>query len=65
MGWKKKSLKILIILIKFLDSSWVIIGVAKISGLKNDRGDFYRAPKFDFLKILKIFFVEIVLKPNE
>jgi len=31
-------------------------GVAKILELKNDPGDFYRAPKFDFLKILKHFF---------
>ena len=41
----------------FLDSSWVIIGGdAKMFLLKNDSGAFYRASKFDFLKILEKFF---------
>jgi len=41
------------------------MGVAKILGPKNDPGEFYRAPKFDILKIsekfyFRKFFFEIV-----
>jgi hypothetical protein len=43
----------------FLDTTWVVVGVSQNIRAQNDSGDFYGAPKFDFLKILINFFLEI------